>query len=82
MKDQITLNNLLPMEHLVELGRGGNVSYYRMDENNPKDRSFFDHLQETGIEQGAEMSFQRGELTIRVRCIEIREQECRWRKIR
>ncbi len=82
MEGQITLNNFLPMDHLIELGKVPNLSFYQMDEDNPKDGSFFKSLRETGIEYGATMIFQRGELKVKLRCIRIEGQACYWRKIR
>jgi hypothetical protein len=82
MAGQITLNNFLPMDHLIELGRRESISYYQMDGDNPKDRSFFENLRETGIECGAMMRFQRGEFNVKIRCIKIESQVCYWRKIR
>jgi hypothetical protein len=82
MEGQITLNNFLPLDHLIELGKDPNLSFYKMDEDNPKDVSFFDNLREIGIEYGATMIFRRGELNVKLRCIRIEGQDCYWRKIR
>ncbi|QRN84746.1 hypothetical protein JR334_07055 [Clostridia bacterium] len=82
MENQITLNNLLPLAHFIELGRKGSVSYYQMNEQNLRDRPFFENVKEIGIELGVTMTFQRGDLCIKIRCIKLEAQECYWRKIR
>lgn len=82
MENQITLNNLIPLEHFIELGRKDSNSYYHMDEQNPRDKSFFEKANEVGIEPGAMIIFQRSDLFIKIRCFSIEAQKCYWRKIR